>query len=619
MILQASGHRMCWTVITDKTISYTGSFGRPICVLLCGCFDLYGKLTTLGHARLGRLTSERLSVWIVRRLAFGFCVASSYFYSHPNTRQPMRPFLAIAWTTIRSAIRSHVVHLVLVFLALTVVVLPLVVTSDGSAKGLIQVSLTYTMSLVGILLSMITVWLGCTTIADDVEQYQAHMVLSKPVPRGTFWVGKLIGILILQGSLLVLAAASIYLLTMWRFNSSTFSDAEKETIQNEVLVGRVLKGPEMPDLAKEVNAEFQRRLDTGAEMTEGLSERMIKETIRNQMVRNLSERKANEMYTPWVFRDVPVSTKGENVYLRFRLYVSSAKSKEQRPVSGEWITYVEIDGQIQPAPLIEKRTYMGGIWHQLPLPKGFIEQSNGQINLGFFNWDTRFNEDGMAEPGESVHFQLTDGPYLMTPKTGFLANFCRVVILMFCQIAFLGIIACVAGALLSTPVAVFMSFSYIFIGMILSGGGQLEKFNMMAGQAPLTIQVYRWAIVALAIGALFIIHVYPEATTGIAIFLLLDMLILRPLLSWPIMMDFGDDIVKGGFMTGLAVFRNYIRMLMVSINEFNMLGHLSRGQLIEFSAMKWVIVDVVLRMGLPIVIVGNHFLKKRELGLVIRR
>ena len=83
----------------------------------------------------------------------------------------MRPFLAIAWTTIRSAIRSHVVHLVLVFLALTVVVLPLVVTSDGSAKGLIQVSLTYTMSLVGILLSMITVWLGCTTIADDVEQY----------------------------------------------------------------------------------------------------------------------------------------------------------------------------------------------------------------------------------------------------------------------------------------------------------------------------------------------------------------------------------------------------------------------------------------------------------------
>lgn len=463
----------------------------------------------------------------------------------------MKAVLAIARTTIRSSLRSNVVHVLLALLLLAVVVLPLTIMGDGSARGLIQVSLTYSLGLVGVLLSFVTIWLGCTVITDDIEGYQAHLVLSKPVSRTTFWLGKLTGILVFQGVLLLIAALSIYGLTMWRFHYGDFSPEERQEIRGELLVGRQLIPPEKPDIESLVEEELNQRLRNlearGEESSNPMTEQQARGTIRREILGAMSEVPAGAQPRPWRFDSLPRFSDNQDVYFRFRLYVDSATSKDQRLTSGIWWVLNSGDNRWYPATEAGLAQYMGGVWHQLRIDPEFLRQ-NDELVIAYENRDML---------GKSVVFQISDGPQLMVPSTGFLMNYTRVILLTFCQILFLAILGCTCGALLSTPVAIFVSFSYVILGMVITA---------MEPATP-------------------------------------------------------DDVVAPqGLIDWIALWiREAASFVMVSVNEFNHVDLLARGQLIEFSLIFAAILQVLILRGLPIAIIGNFLLRKRELGLVIRR
>ena len=60
---------------------------------------------------------------------------------------------AIAFQTLRASIRSRVFHVLFGMILLAVFVLPLTVAGDGTAVGLLQVSLTYSLGAVTLLIS----------------------------------------------------------------------------------------------------------------------------------------------------------------------------------------------------------------------------------------------------------------------------------------------------------------------------------------------------------------------------------------------------------------------------------------------------------------------------------
>ena len=60
----------------------------------------------------------------------------------------MKSFLAIVRQTMRSAIRAKVFHVLGVLILLSVFLLPATVSGDGTAKGLVQISLTYSLGIV---------------------------------------------------------------------------------------------------------------------------------------------------------------------------------------------------------------------------------------------------------------------------------------------------------------------------------------------------------------------------------------------------------------------------------------------------------------------------------------
>src|SRR5437899_3193672 len=128
----------------------------------------------------------------------------------------MQRVFAIARLTWKAAFRFRLFWVMSGLLLLCVVGLPLLIKDDGTARGFTQILLTYTLSVIMALLGFSTLWLACGTLAREVEDCQMQMVAVKPVARWQIWLGKWLGLLLLNATLLAVAGGSVYALLQWR-------------------------------------------------------------------------------------------------------------------------------------------------------------------------------------------------------------------------------------------------------------------------------------------------------------------------------------------------------------------------------------------------------------------
>src|SRR5204862_561719 len=98
--------------------------------------------------------------------------------------------LAIALLAVRAAFRCRLILVMAALLIGGVVVLPIIIKDDGTARGFTQIVLTYTLALITALLGFVTVWLACGTLAKEIEEAQLQMVAVKPISRWEIWLGK---------------------------------------------------------------------------------------------------------------------------------------------------------------------------------------------------------------------------------------------------------------------------------------------------------------------------------------------------------------------------------------------------------------------------------------------
>src|SRR5436190_17319798 len=148
----------------------------------------------------------------------------------------MQRLLAIVALTWKAAFRFRLFWVLAGLLLCSVIVLPLLIKDDGTARGFIQIMLTYTLSVIGTLLGLSTLWLACGTMARDIEECQMQMVVVKPIARWQIWLGKWLGILMVNACLLALAGGSVYFLLQWR--AKKLPATEQAILRNEIFVAR---------------------------------------------------------------------------------------------------------------------------------------------------------------------------------------------------------------------------------------------------------------------------------------------------------------------------------------------------------------------------------------------
>jgi len=133
----------------------------------------------------------------------------------------------IAMLTWKTAVRLRFIWVMGILLLLAVGGLPALLRDDGSAKGMAQIILTYTLSMTTGILGLSTLWLAVGSMASDIGGCQMQMVATKPIARWQIWLGKWLGIMGLNLLLLGLAGTVVYAMVEYRARVLTSSQYER--------------------------------------------------------------------------------------------------------------------------------------------------------------------------------------------------------------------------------------------------------------------------------------------------------------------------------------------------------------------------------------------------------
>lgn len=475
----------------------------------------------------------------------------------------MKALLAIIKLTVRNAFRSHIFQLLLLLLLLCVVFIPATV-GGGTAEDFIRVSLLYSLWAVGAVLSLSSIWLGCYIMASDVDNYQLHMVVSKPVSRLKIWFGKWIGVNILNLVLLFFAGTAIYFIIIYRFNRQEFSPAERQKIRNEVMVGRRVFWPIRSNYDIQSRELVKKRLERlqqqgkSVKLSVSEHEKMLNDA-RLEVVSAESEVRHQAQPRVWRFPYLPKDLKNP-IFLRYRPYVGKVSSEGQRMTRVWWMVFLprpkqennnvnvfkqgEARDVFDPFVLTERpQQVMSGEFHEMQISPKAVTSDN-MVLVGVTNYD-----DG----GSSQFYQPADGPKLLIEVCGFFSNYLRSIGVIAMQLLLLSGLACAFGGFLTMPTAIFLVVSYLLFG----------SFSVY-----LTDQSY--------------------FVSGAA-----------------------DHI--GQFIAKLLL------LVVIPIQAFEVTGAVASGELIEWGFMWKLFWYYFICRGLPLFFLGMYLYNRRELGLVIRK
>jgi hypothetical protein len=354
----------------------------------------------------------------------------------------MRQILAIAKLTWKAAFRFRLFWVLAGLLLLSVVVLPLLIKDDGTARGFTQILLTYTLSLITALLGFSTLWLACGTLARDIEDCQMQMVAVKPVARWQIWLGKWFGLMLLNTALLALAGTSVFVLMQWR--AQRLPVTEQNILRREILVARASVRPSYPDLDKTTDQIFREQL--AARAIPAAEQPALRRTIRDQLEAGLSV--VPPQYTrTWKvdFGRVAHRARGQPLALRFKFF--SGNIRKGATYQGIW------QAGVPPMTQVWRQAVRAPAdsFQEVEIPAGYLDDL-GALQLQFSN-----------ASDTTLLFRMEDGIEVLYPEGGFGLNFARGLGIILCWLAVLAALGLAAASFLSFPVAAFFSVSLLVV------------------------------------------------------------------------------------------------------------------------------------------------------------
>jgi len=362
-------------------------------------------------------------------------------------------------------------------------------------------------------------------------------------------------VILIHGVLLLIASMVIYGMVLWQFSKQSFSPEERSRIENEVLVGRRVFYPVIPDLDKMSRELFSKRLSevkqSSGTNVMAVDERAALLETRKQAMASLSEVKYGPSdYRLWEFQGIP----REPLFLRFKMYVNKVSTKDQRLSVGVWNVVMEVPTDTTKAngekvmqkaifPASNPTQYMTGVFHEMPLSAQVVQADN-KVEVVFINLDPE---------KKTLFFQLTDGPKLLVKVSGFLGNYLRAVAVIMMRLVIFTGLACAAAGIMSMPVAVFMVISYLLFG------------------------------------------IFAQYLVG------------------------AEDSLEGvGAMVGYWVSK-ILLLGVIPMQNFEISHFIANGELIEFSFIGKLFLYYFVLRGMPLFLLGIYLYSRRELGLVIRK
>lgn len=392
----------------------------------------------------------------------------------------MRSIWAVATNTIRQALRMKVA---LVFMVLLFVLLPALgisTTGDETLKGRLQTFVSYSLSLMSFLLCLLTIIISIYSITSDIEQRQIYTVVTKPIRRFQFLLGKLLGVILLDVILLALFSAVIYGVTIYIAKSPKAPEIELTAARNEFLTARAALTVPMVDVTQEVRERYEELKKLDRLPPDYTPDQIIAELTKQAQ---LAQRAAGAgEVLVWEFDNIkPLA---ESMFIRFKYDVFPNPPDSQ--VYGRWLAgdyqYIKYGEQPKTPIYDQVHKHAARTFHEIEFPAEVVPES-GRLAIAFGN--VPLNDATVIFP--------PDGLEVLYKADSFTGNFIRAAILILFRLIFLACLGVLASSFLSFPVAVL--FCLVLFLTASFSGFVIDSFDYLsASMGAVYSYTLKWAI-----------------------------------------------------------------------------------------------------------------------------
>ncbi|MHC4584732.1 MAG: hypothetical protein ACYS3N_09390 [Planctomycetota bacterium] len=378
----------------------------------------------------------------------------------------MRSIWAVATNTIKQAIRMKVAVVFLILLLILLSAMGFSATGDGTLKGRLQTFVSYGLSLTSILLSLLTIIISIYTVTSDIEQRQIYTVITKPIRRFEFLLGKLLGVILLDVILLSLFAAIIYTITIYTPKFTKATELERMQAYYEFFTARASMTVPPLDVSQEVEDTYN-KLKTSDALPDNVSDEEI--IARLTMQKQLAKRAADVgQVLTWEFDNV--KSLAQHMFIRFKYDV--AVNPPDMQVYGRWIAgdYQSIKYGTESETPIYDQLHKNSVrdFHEIVVPAEYIPE-HGHLAVAFQNYPLN----------NTVIFFPPDGIEVLYKADTFTGNFIRVIFLILFRLIFLACLGTLASTFLSFPVAILLCLvlftTSCFSGFVIESFGFLSE------------------------------------------------------------------------------------------------------------------------------------------------
>lgn len=351
---------------------------------------------------------------------------------------------AIAALTWKAAFRYKLFWLLSALLVAAVVGLPLLIKDDGTAQGLTQILLTYTLSAITAILGFATLWISCGSLARDIEECQMQMVVTKPISRWQIWLGKWLGILGLNAMLLGLSGAAVFILLTNR--TSHLPPDQQRVLRQDIFVARASLKEPPPNYAEEAEKALQEAIKQN-----NIPENQIPE-VRKMFLDRIKS--GSEIVPPGYMKRWTIDTGVLKNFIQSKSLQLRVRFRTSRYNDGQTYPTLWLIGDPD-SPTSQRITQF------LP-PESFQEFDIPNL----IGPDGKLIIDVANPPNNPVDllFDANDGLEVLYPESTFGVNFVRGLAIIFCWLTLLATIGLAASSLLSFPVAAFFSIAVLIVG-----------------------------------------------------------------------------------------------------------------------------------------------------------
>lgn len=384
-------------------------------------------------------------------------------------RYPAQP-LAIAHTVVKEAMRLRISAFFIIVLLVALPLIPVFASQEQELRYRIQTFISWSVGLTFSLAACMTIFLACATVSFEIRDRQIWQLMTKPVSRINYLIGKWIGIVGINLVLIAVCGVSIFGVIDYMEDLPT-SDVDRVYIRDTILTARVIAQPEFDRLPiDDVRLRAEQMIESDRTLKEAIDAGLRDEFIEKRLLmRRIQEEYLNEQ------RQIPPGEERVYTFKNLNHAIGSQQNLELRyqfhildndTHSTHWATFFFPHSRTFPAaqqipPFGQE--YVPTMRNSLTVRPDLVEE-DGTFQIVIFNGRMR---DGVIEPGRGPIFFDPDGVEVYYTVGSFQSNFVRGMVVIWTKLAFLAMLGIATATVLSFPVATLFSFT-VFLAAAIS-------------------------------------------------------------------------------------------------------------------------------------------------------